>query len=70
MIQIQKQMNISFSSKDRLFESIQDLFDKSEDLQTQLKDIGSEERKSNRIVLSVLSISMRLETGKTSGEVE
>jgi len=49
------------------------LFDKSEDLQTQLKDIGSEERISNRIVLSVLSnvaFSMRFETGKTSGEVE
>ncbi len=56
-----------------MLESIQDLFDKSEDLQTQLKDIGSEERISNRIVLSVLSnvaFSMRFETGKTSGEVE
>jgi hypothetical protein len=49
------------------------LFDKSEDLQTQLKDIGSEERISNQIVLSVLSnvaFSMRFETGKTSGEAE
>ncbi len=28
------------AAKDRLFESIQDLFDKSDDLQPQLKDVG------------------------------
>jgi len=29
--------------KEKIYESIQDLFDKSEDLQTQLQDVGSEE---------------------------
>jgi hypothetical protein len=60
-------------AKDKMYESIQDLFDKSEDLHTQLQDIGSEERVYNPIVLSVLSAvatSMGLSKGKMSGEVE
>jgi hypothetical protein len=60
-------------AKDKIYESIQDLFDKSEDLHTQLQDIGSEERVYNPIVLSVLSAvatSMGLSKGKMSGEVE
>ena len=59
--------------KERIYESIQDLFDKSEDLQTQLQDVGSEERVCNPIVLSVLSnfaTSMGLSSGETSGELE
>jgi len=59
--------------KERIYESIRDLFDKSEDLQTQLQDVGSEERVCNPIVLSVLSnvaTSMGLSSGKTSGELE
>ena len=43
------------AAKEKIYESIQDLFDKSEDLQTQLQDVGSEERVCNPIVLSVLS---------------
>ena len=61
------------AAKEKIYESIQDLFDKSEDLQTQLQDVGSEERVCNLIVLSVLSnvaTSMGLSYGKTSGEVE
>ena len=64
---------IDGAAKERIYESIQDLFDKSENLQTQLQDIGSEERVCNPIVLSVLSnvaTSMGLSYGKTSGEVE
>ena len=61
------------AAKEKTYESIQDLFDKSEDLQTQLQDVGLEERVCNPIVLSVLSnvaTSMGLSYGKTSGEVE
>ena len=64
---------IDGAAKERIYESIQDLFDKSENLQTQLQDVGSEERVCNPIVLSVLSnvaTSMGLSYGKTSGEVE
>jgi hypothetical protein len=60
-------------AKERIYESIQDLFDKSENLQTQLQDVGSEERVCNPIVLKLLSnvaTSMGLSYGKTSGEVE
>jgi hypothetical protein len=60
-------------AKERIYESIQDLFDKSEDLQTQLQDVGSEERVCNPIVLSVLSnvaTSMGLSLGETSGELD
>jgi len=46
--------------KEKIYESIQDLFDKSEDLQTQLQDVGSEERVCNLIVLSVLVLSSEL----------
>ena len=64
---------IDGAAKERIYESIQDLFDKLENLQTQLQDVGSEERVCNPIVLSVLSnvaTSMGLSYGKTSGEVE
>ena len=64
---------IDGAAKERIYESIQDLFDKSENLQTQLQDVGSEERVCNPIVLRVLSnvaTSMGLSYGKTSGEVE
>jgi hypothetical protein len=60
-------------AKERMFESIQELFVKSEDLETMLQDVGSEERVSNPIVLSVLSnvaTSMGLSSLKTSGESE
>jgi hypothetical protein len=58
------------TAKDRLFESIQELFEKSEGLQTQLQDIGLEEWVSSPIVLNILSnvsSSMGLSGGKTSG---
>ena len=61
------------AAKEKIYELIQDLFDKSEDLQTQQQDVGSEERVCNPIVLSVLSnvaASMGLSSGKTSGEAE
>ena len=64
---------IDGAAKERIYESIQDLFDKSENLQTQLQDVGSEERVCNPIVLRVLlnvATSMGLSYGKTSGEVE
>ena len=64
---------IDGAAKERIYESIQDLFDKLENLQTQLQDVGSEERVCNPIVLRVLSnvaTSMGLSYGKTSGEVE
>ena len=60
-------------AKERMFESIQELFVKSEDLETMLQDVGSEERVSNPIVLGVLSnvaTSMGLSSLKTSGESE
>ena len=60
-------------AKEKIYESIQDLFDKSEDLQTHLQDVGSEERVCNPIILTVLSnnaTSMGLSSRKTSGEVE
>jgi hypothetical protein len=59
------------TAKDQLFKSIQKLFEKSEGLQTQLRDIGLEEQVSNLIVLDILSnvsSSMGLSGGKTSGE--
>jgi hypothetical protein len=64
-------------AKEKIYESIQGLFDKGEDLQTQLQDEGSEERVCNPIVLSVLSTvatsiglsSGEKSSGKTSGEV-
>ena len=61
------------AAKERMYESIQELFVKSEDLETQLQDVGSEERVCNPIVLSVLSnvaTSMGLSSLKTSGETE
>ena len=64
---------IDGAAKERIYESIQGLFDKAEDLQTQLQDVGSEERVCNPIVLSVLSTVatfMGLSSEKTSGEVE
>jgi hypothetical protein len=64
---------IDGAAKERIYESIQGLFDKAEDLQTQLQDVGSEERVCNPIVFSVLSkvaTSMGLSSGKTSGEGE
>jgi hypothetical protein len=39
------------AAKEKIYEPIQDLFDKSEDLQTQLQDVGLEERVCNPIVL-------------------
>ena len=60
---------IDGAAKERIYESIQGLFDKAEDLQTQLQDVGSEERVCNPIVLRVLSTvatSMGLNFGKTS----
>jgi hypothetical protein len=60
-------------AKERMYELIQELFVKSEDLETQLQDVGSEERVCNPIVLSVLSnvaTSMGLSSLKTSGESE
>ena len=41
--------------KEIMYESIYELFVKSEDLETQLQVVGSEERVCNPIVLSVLS---------------
>jgi hypothetical protein len=64
---------IAGAANRKIYESIQGLFDKAEDLQTQLQDMGSEERVCNPILLSVLSTvatSMGLGSGKTSGEVE
>jgi hypothetical protein len=61
------------AAKERIYELIQDLFDKSKDLQNQLQDVRSEERACDLIVLSVLSniaTSMGLSSRKTSGEVE
>ena len=58
-------------AKERMYESIHELFVKSEDLETQLQEVGSEERVCNPIVLSVLSnvaTSMGLSSLKTSGE--
>ena len=68
-----KEKKIDGAAKERIHESIQDLFDKSEDVRNQLQDVGSEERVCNPIILSVLSnvaTSMGLSSGKTSGEVE
>jgi hypothetical protein len=59
--------------KDIIYESIHLLFEKAEDLETQLQEVGSEERVCNPIVLSVLSnvaTSMGLSFLKTSGETE
>jgi hypothetical protein len=59
--------------KDIMYESIHELFEKAEDLETQLQEVGSEERVCNPIVLSVLSnvaTSMGLSSLKTSGETE
>ena len=56
-------------AKEKIYESIQGLFERAEDLQTQLQDVGSEERVCNPIVLRVLSTvatSMGLNFGKTS----
>ena len=64
---------IDGAAKEKIYASIQGLFDKAEDLQTQLQDVGLEERVCNPIVLSVFStvaISMGLSTGETSGEVD
>jgi len=60
-------------AKESMYESIQELFVKSEDLETQLQEVGSEERVCNPIVLSVLlnvATSMGLSSSKTSGETE
>ena len=59
--------------KDKILESIEYLFSQLEDLQMQLQEIGSQERVSNPIVVSVLSnvaTSMGLTIAKTSGEVD
>jgi len=59
--------------KEIMYELIHDFFVKSEDLETQLQEVGSEERVCNPIVLSVLSniaTSMGLSSLKTSGESE
>jgi hypothetical protein len=59
--------------KDVMYESIHELFVKAEDLESQLQEVGSEERVCNPIVLSVLSnvaTSMGLSSLKTSGETE
>ena len=59
--------------KEIMYESIHELFGKSEDLETQLQDVGSEERVCNPIVLSVLSnvaTSMGLSSLKTSHKTE
>jgi len=60
-------------AKERMYESIHELFVKSEDLETQLQEVGSEERVCNPIVLSVLSnvaTSMGLSSLKTSHKTE
>ncbi len=60
-------------AKERMYKWIHELFVKSEDLETQLQEVGSEERVCNPIVLSVLSnvaTSMGLSFLKTSGESE
>ena len=59
--------------KDVMYESIHELFVKSEDLETQLQEVGSEERVCNPIVVGVLSnvaTSMGLSSLKTSGETK
>ena len=61
------------AAKEKIYESIQEMFDESEDLQIQFQVAGLEERVSNLIVLSVLSnvaTSMEFGSGKTSGEVD
>ncbi len=58
-------------AKERMYGLIHELFVKSEDLETQLQEVRSEERVCNPIVLSVLSniaTSMGLSSLKTSGE--
>ena len=68
---------IDIVAKEKIYKSIQGLFEQAEDLQTQLWDVGSEERVCNPIVLSVLSTvatsmglsSGKISTKKTSGEV-
>ena len=68
---------IDSAAKEKLYESIQGLFEQAEDLQTQLQNVGLEERVCNPIVLSVLSTvatsmglsSGKTSSGKTSGEV-
>jgi hypothetical protein len=63
----EKMVVVDGAAKEKIYESIQDMFDKSEDLQIQLQDVGSQ------IILSVLSnvaTLMGLDSGKTSGEVE
>ena len=59
--------------KGKIYESIKNLLAQSEDLQTQLQEIGSQERVSNSIVVSVLSnvaTSIGLSNAKTIGKVE
>ena len=59
--------------KDKILESIENLLSQSEDLQTQLQEIGLQEHVSNPIVVSVLSniaTSMGLTNVKTSGKVD
>ena len=61
------------AAKEIMYGSIHELFVKAEDLETQLQEVGSEERVCNPIVLSVLSnvaTSMGLSSLKTSGETE
>ena len=61
------------AAKEIMYESIHKLFVTSEELETQLQEVGSEERVCNPIVLSVLSnvaTSMGLSSLKTSGETE
>ncbi len=61
------------AAKERMYESIQELFVKSEDLETKLQEVGSEERVCSPIVLSVLSnvaTSMGLRSLKTTGDTE
>jgi hypothetical protein len=74
MIEMKMSMSVTMSDGDAQDKtSIQNLFALSKDLQTQLHDIGLEERVSNPIILSVLSsvaTSMGLSNGKICGEVE
>ncbi len=61
------------AAKETMYGSIHELFVKAEDLETQLQEVGSEERVCNPIVLSVLSnfaTSMGLSSLKTSSETE
>ncbi len=68
MLQIKMSMWEKMGSgvfKDKILESIEYLFSQLEDLQMQLQEIGSQERVSNPIVMSVLS-NVATSTGLTN----